>query len=630
MNKTASNPRNTVKSKKYACFLSLFLCFTLLFATALSAAATENTARIPTRFYQKEIAIDADLSTKISQSFAASTPAIVSFTDYKGAFNVAYYVDQILHIDRYDSKLNLFSSLNLEQDHLLFGNIICDEQGYYYVCMGCCPTEKQDPVITLIKYDYNGNLIAQIEFNGEALAPHSPADYWGTKYPFDAGTCALALNNGILACNFAREMYSGHQSNMVFYADTQTMQRVSGQGTYCSHSFDQDCIATSDGGFLMANHGDAYPRSFVVTKVNSDRTRSYDIDTFHFREGTNRDHGYNETYTQLGGLAETENAYILCAASERTLSLDTAPTKEMYCSYSEARDLFVQILKKDYYGYDANEAYYVAGETRTATGKRPQTAETDFFLSAGTTDYGVIWLTDYEDTFFAASPKILIIEDNRLLIMWEKRECETYVLSETFYMILNEDGTVEKEATSIGRISLPANADLVYSNNTVYWTVGEYKWIEEFFRNEITINILNLSQPLFTDSNIACFSGAYILISEGCTAEQLLSQCEEGAYITNADGTECNGNAPATGMNLVFNEQLRYTVVMPGDADGDAKVSVADARLALRAAVGLENYAKNSIAFAACNVNGDDLSPSDSREILRVAVSLDDAKQWLA
>ena len=60
-----------------------------------------------------------------------------------------------------------------------------------------------------------------------------------------------------------------------------------------------------------------------------------------------------------------------------------------------------------------------------------------------------------------------------------------------------------------------------------------------------------------------------------------------------------------------------------GDVNGDSKVTAADARLALRAAVGLESYAKGSEKFQAADMNQDGaITAADARLILRMAVGL--------
>ena len=67
----------------------------------------------------------------------------------------------------------------------------------------------------------------------------------------------------------------------------------------------------------------------------------------------------------------------------------------------------------------------------------------------------------------------------------------------------------------------------------------------------------------------------------------------------------------------------------PGDVDGDGEITAADARLALRRAVDLEDYAPGSAEFLACDVDKDgDVTAADARLILRAAVDLEDPTKW--
>lgn len=60
-----------------------------------------------------------------------------------------------------------------------------------------------------------------------------------------------------------------------------------------------------------------------------------------------------------------------------------------------------------------------------------------------------------------------------------------------------------------------------------------------------------------------------------------------------------------------------------GDVDLDDNITAADARLALRAAVGLEHYEKGSKQYNAADYNQDgEITASDARCILRVSVDL--------
>ena len=61
-----------------------------------------------------------------------------------------------------------------------------------------------------------------------------------------------------------------------------------------------------------------------------------------------------------------------------------------------------------------------------------------------------------------------------------------------------------------------------------------------------------------------------------------------------------------------------------GDVNGDGRVTAADARLALRKAVGLEQYADGSAQFLACDADGNGkVTAADARKILRAAVGLE-------
>lgn len=71
-------------------------------------------------------------------------------------------------------------------------------------------------------------------------------------------------------------------------------------------------------------------------------------------------------------------------------------------------------------------------------------------------------------------------------------------------------------------------------------------------------------------------------------------------------------------------EKIPVLGFLPGDVNLDGKVTAADARLALRKAVGLEAYAEGSAQFRAADVTADGkITAADARKILRAAVGLE-------
>ena len=135
----------------------------------------------------------------------------------------------------------------------------------------------------------------------------------------------------------------------------------------------------------------------------------------------------------------------------------------------------------------------------------------------------------------------------------------------------------------------------------------------------------------FVDTETAKNDGKNIVMTTGITAAQLLTQATKGAVIKTAEGdTLKEDEAPGTGMTLVLPDGKEEVIVVFGDVDGDAGLSAADARLALRTAVGLEGFTPDSPYYKAAAVSGEkEVSAADARLILRASVGLDDPKSWM-
>ena len=413
------------------------------------------------------------------RTYTASIAPVSQFVTKDGGYGVAYHGENETTILLYDKNLNLYNKVYLASEGADLGAVIRDEDGYFYAMYGMVNTtdDVTREVLRVVKYSPLGRRLQSVSFNG-AETSVSGISYssgtGGTKIPFDAANCCMAINQGILTITYGREMYNGHQSSNSLYLKTATMEKVDIKPIYTSHSFDQRVIATTDGGFLYADHGDAYGRAFTVSKLLYNGTRtSGELESFHFREGSNRSHGYNETYAQLGGIAETADSYVLVGASEKTLSLDVAPTNRNYCGYSEPRNLFIQYLKKNFYEYSEADCYTVAGTVRPATGVRPTNALTNLYLSEDVVDYGVIWLTDYTGDYLAYNPKVVTTELGEVVILWQKVKFATSEIVDTYYMMLDANGNVLHNATSLGNLPLTTDEPAVYQDGSIYWSVTE-------------------------------------------------------------------------------------------------------------------------------------------------------------
>ncbi len=139
---------------------------------------------------------------------------------------------------------------------------------------------------------------------------------------------------------------------------------------------------------------------------------------------------------------------------------------------------------------------------------------------------------------------------------------------------------------------------------------------------------LNLS---FSPSDFMMSDGKNVRIIVGKLVTELLWSAPYGSIVQDKNGNFVNDRSfVSTGMVLVLPDNSRLEIVVLGDVDGDAQITSSDARLTLRASVGLEVYSESSPYYAAANVEkGDSVSSSDARAILRASVGLEEPEKWL-
>ena len=117
-----------------------------------------------------------------------------------------------------------------------------------------------------------------------------------------------------------------------------------------------------------------------------------------------------------------------------------------------------------------------------------------------------------------------------------------------------------------------------------------------------------------------------VSILPGQTAEELKELLGGGVEIVTADGkTAENGGSVGTGAVVKTADGAEFTVVVPGDVDGDGRVKATDARAALRAASRIDTL--NGAYAKAADISGDaKVKAGDARTVLRVAAKLETMK----
>ena len=395
--------------------------------------------------------------------------------DNQNNLNLIYYDDNYVYIQKLDSNNKKAELLNIQKRKPIYGTTIIDNNGNYYIAWGDNDTNAIGTgkvTFEIAKYNNAGKFVKAYQVDNSRSGA-------GTMNIFYRATCNMAISNGILAYDYGKQGKDGHQTNISGYVDINTMEAPEyyKDYPYTSHAFFTDVISASDNGeFAFVEQGDAYPRAYKFSYVSKQSNNNYYLalskEIFHFREGPHEDFGYNTTMANYGGMINLKDSIAFVATSEKTLSLEPAPS-----SSNESKNVFIQIIKKSSakINKSADASCFVTTGERKAIGKRTQVSSGNiqYFLDSGTTDYGVKWLTNYSGDYTASNVKIVKVDNEGIAIFWKKAPYENNKITEqcdVYYMVLNSDGTVRQSETLLEMGSLPGGESPIYKDGYVYFT----------------------------------------------------------------------------------------------------------------------------------------------------------------
>ncbi len=220
-------------------------------------------------------------------------------------------------IEYYDSSLRLISEKKLAKE-LKFGGFYAGSDAYYIVYYANNDEESNDTeVFRFVKYDKNWSKLGSASLYGA-----------NTQHPVDFGTVRMTEYGGYLYVHSCHTMYKkpedglNHQANVMIQVDEASMQIVSadtrvGGGSYVSHSFNQFVLVDDAANLVALDHGDAYPRSVVLSKYRSRAgepalsTRGDQYDLFPISGET----GDNFTGVSVGGFEYSPTHYLAAITS---------------------------------------------------------------------------------------------------------------------------------------------------------------------------------------------------------------------------------------------------------------------------------------------------------------------------
>jgi len=402
--------------------------------------------------------------------YAARVSDFCQFTDNKGNFCVAYVNKEntYVFIRAYNKNMKQVYYRKIKMLYPILGTVACDKEGYFYIVWGKKDGDEQPGTVTMAisKYKKDGTLIKSYK--------HKSVYDYDTKLPFRSGNCDVDIQDEILVCTYARQMYNGHQSSDMITIDTTTMKNIQIYDNYVSHSFDQRVLFDKYGIAWFVDQGDAFPRGFAVS-TDSDMRSTY-FEPFHFyaAESALQDmFVLNETQANLGGVVETSSGLVLVGSSVKSLK------KSGY--NSQKQNLFIMYVDSDKKMLD--------GVSRSGN-----------CLGESVTDRGVKWLTSYTSCD-VKNPQVVYTNDDRIVILWEKIKNGTWEIKwdSTYYMILSSNGKVLQKATKIKNAKLNPHEEPIYKDGYIYWANSGS---ETENSNKLKLYRLNLKSLIFDKSSL--------------------------------------------------------------------------------------------------------------------------------
>lgn len=298
-----------------------------------------------------------------------------------GSFMRVQYGSEMegLLVEYYDKDYNLTDTKIVDEELPVFGGFYATKDNYYVVTGQINKDEDNDlEVYRITKYDKKWNKIKSTGLKN-----------CNTTYPFEAGSCRMDVSGKYMIIRTCHEMYKtndgyNHQANVTIQVDIDKMEITdsftdisdSGDG-YVSHSFNQ-FIKTENGHIIALDHGDSYPRSFVLLKFQTDFTTgkftpNYEtwceaVPVLKFKGEI----GDNTTGASVGGFEISKDHYLVAANS--------SIQDDNFAKY-KIRNVFVAAVDKSTSDVKINYlTNYDEGEETTKTPQLVKISETRFMV----------------------------------------------------------------------------------------------------------------------------------------------------------------------------------------------------------------------------------------------------------
>ena len=448
-----------MKLKKFATgvFAMAAVAAALIFTggTSVTAKAAVNTKS------------DIEIATRL-HNYSRSASPIGSYLVDIGNGNMMRvqfdYDSSNIYVEYYDSQYNVTGVRQLAPELPIYGGFYSGSDAYYIVT-GQKNEEESDTVecYRITKYDKNWNRIGSAGLYD-----------CNTFLPFRAGCVRMTEADGYLFVRTSHQMYLSsdglrHQANVTIQFDENKLEItdsytdvMNSKYGYVSHSFNQ-FIKTEGNHLVAVDHGDAYPRSIVLTEYQTDFTNGQFISNMNYWKNPCKstdlfeftgEIGDNATGASVGGFEVTDSAYLVAANS-----INQEDTSDDRSRHDYRNVCIVGKSKRDGHTF-------------------------------------VNWLTNLEGDLSATTPYLVKINDNKYLVMWSYQKRSVGAIDYTY---IDADGSqISPVYTMNGMLS---DCEPVYINDTVVWYTSDSDGNVTFYGVDSNGNALGSLNGLIYDGD---------------------------------------------------------------------------------------------------------------------------------
>lgn len=390
-------------------------------------------SQVPQNGYRAEMAFTAK-DNKLSPFFPRWRSTITTYliNNNDQTKSVIEAKDKV-SIETYDEQHHLIENKSIEYELPIFGGFYSGEK-YNYMAFGQGNSEENDnkEVIRVVRYDKNFKRIDSVSING------------GESYtfnPFDAGSGRMAEYGNTLIFHTSRKRYTtedgkNHQSQLTIIIDTASMKVTNDlgkfQSNHVSHSFDQ-YVQYDGNSHVLVDHGDAYPRSVVLSKQNGERYTTINLFEIPGKIGANC------TGVSIGGFEISSENYLVAINSIDHSLVSEYTSFEMIGLEIDQRDIIICASAKN--------------TTRDSDVKQ-------------------VTLAKYVGSDKLASiPQLVKITEEKLMVLWQEYDKKGSI-GDLKYVFIDQKGNATSEIKAMKYYKLSTSKPIIM-DNVVTWYINE-------------------------------------------------------------------------------------------------------------------------------------------------------------